>query len=248
MVELKFSNTIRVTKKRSDFMSPKFFSLNSLLERRKAQDSTDELAIVKAAAWAWYQHGSGSEGKAKSEVDVPRTQHVARPSRYKLEAMRMAKEGSSIHTNKSLLDAYEVQSISRQLDRLIESSSHNKLGDGNNFANKNAGVDNSNRRMKNKKRIGKGFWPRHVIVCGRGNDVVDGTALLAKHVPVPKAHNCNIFSHLYLTVLQVSEFNADCRRDGKRLDNIEKVEMGKTIFGVDLKKSDVTESTALKER
>ncbi|XP_027337808.1 uncharacterized protein LOC113851505 [Abrus precatorius] len=164
-------------------MSLKLFSLKSLVERGKTQESTDELAIVKAAAWAWYQHGSGYEGKGKSEVDVTRTQRVSRPSRYKLEAMRMAKEGPSIQSNKSLLDTYEVQSISRQMDRLIES--------GHNIStNKNAGVDNGNRRMKNKKRISKGFWSTHAFVCGRGNDEVDGTALLAKRVPVVNLVKC----------------------------------------------------------
>ncbi|XP_061352791.1 uncharacterized protein LOC133297640 [Gastrolobium bilobum] len=155
-------------------MSRKLFSLNSLLERRKPQDRTDELAIVKAAAWAWYQHGSGSKRKAMSEFHVTRTQRAFRPSRYKLEAMRMTKEaneGPSIHTNKSLLDTYEIQSISRQLERLIESG-HNKLGNGNNSTN-NAGLNNGNRRMINKKKsFSKGFWPRHVVVCGRVEDVV----------------------------------------------------------------------------
>ncbi|RDX76301.1 hypothetical protein CR513_43715, partial [Mucuna pruriens] len=166
-------------------MAPKLFSLNSLVERRKPQDSiVDELAIVKAAAWAWYQHGSGSEGRAKREFDVTRTQRVARPSRYKLEAIRMAKEVPSIHTNKPLLDTHEVQSISRQLDRLMESG-HNKLGSGNNSSNSNDGKDNDNRRMKNKKRMGKGFWPRHGVVCRGGDDVVvGGTALSAKCIPV----------------------------------------------------------------
>lgn len=171
-------------------MSPKLmFSLNSLVDRRKPQDNReDELAIVKAAAWAWYQHGSGSEGKkAISEFGVTaRTQRAARPSRFKLEAMRMAKEakeGTPLHTNKnkSLFDTYEVQSISRQLDRLIiESSHHNKLVNvsGNNTSAKNDG----NRRMKKKRNVIKGFWPRNAVVCGGGNDVVDGNVV--KRVPV----------------------------------------------------------------
>lgn len=159
-------------------MLTNLFFLNSLMERRKPQDSIDELALVKAAAWAWYQHGSGSEGKVMSVFDIRSTQHVTRPSRYKLEAMRMAKEakeeGPPVHTKKSLLDTYEVQSISRQLDRLIESG-HNKVGNGNNFAD--AGLDNGGRRMKKKKKINKGFWPRHGVVCGKGDDVVHGSAL-----------------------------------------------------------------------
>jgi hypothetical protein len=41
-------------------MSPKLFSLNSLMESKRKpqpQENKDELALVKAAAWAWYQHG-----------------------------------------------------------------------------------------------------------------------------------------------------------------------------------------------
>ncbi|XP_020237610.1 uncharacterized protein LOC109816600 [Cajanus cajan] len=167
-------------------MSPKLFSLNFLLERKRPQETTDELAIVKAAARAWYQHGSGSEGKAKSEYDVTRTQRVARPSRYKLEAMRMAKEKApSIHTNKPLLDTYEVQCISRQLNRLIVSG-HNKLSNSNNSTNNNDG----NRRMKNEKRIRKGYFPRHAVECRGGDEEVGGTALSAKCVPVVNLAKC----------------------------------------------------------
>ncbi|KAJ1398159.1 hypothetical protein SESBI_31274 [Sesbania bispinosa] len=175
-------------------MSPKLFSLNSVIERRKPQESTDELAIVKAAAWAWYQHGSGSEGKAMSEFNVSKTQHATRPSRYKLEAMNItkeAKEGPLFHPNKSLLDTYEVQSISRHLDRLIESA-HNKVGNSNNSANNAASIsmDNGKRKMNKKKRMSKGFWPRHAVVCGGGDDVVHGNALSAKRVPVVNLAKC----------------------------------------------------------
>ncbi|OIV95717.1 hypothetical protein TanjilG_01511 [Lupinus angustifolius] len=135
------------------------------MERKKPkpQDTnTDELDLVKSAAWAWYQHGSGSEAKAIKEFDVRRTQHASRTSRYKLESMRMAKEskeeGPSIRPKKPLLDAYEIQSISRQLNKLIESD-QNKVGNGKNSTN--GGLDNSGRNMKKKKRIGKGFWPTH---------------------------------------------------------------------------------------
>ncbi|KAE9598813.1 hypothetical protein Lal_00022348 [Lupinus albus] len=166
-------------------MLSKFFFINSHTERKKPQDTnTDELALVKAAAWAWYQHGSGSEAKVMiSEFNVRRTQRETGPSRYKLEAMRMAKkakeEGLSIHTKKllPLLDTYEIQSISRQLDRLIETGhGNNKVGNGNNSID-NAGLDNSDRNMKKKKRISKGFWQRHGVVCGRRDDVVEGTTL-----------------------------------------------------------------------
>ncbi|XP_027333675.1 uncharacterized protein LOC113848388 [Abrus precatorius] len=154
--------------------------------------NNDELAIVKAAAWAWHQHGSDSKGKNTGEFDATITHHAPGPSRYKLEAMRMdkeSKEGSSIHSNKlSLLDAYEVQSISRHLNSLIESSK---------------GVDNSTNvsfdigggRVK-KKKIRKGFWLRHGVVCGREEDVVNpralrnGSQVPAKQVPVVDLVKC----------------------------------------------------------
>ena len=180
-------------------MSTKFFSLSSLMEKKRKpqpQESRDELALVKAAAWAWYQHGSRSERKKSSnEFDVTRTQRSPRPSRYKLEAMRMAKvtdltcnglEVGTITNNKSLLDTYEVQSISRQFDSLIESS-NNKHVDDNCKCAKN---DNGDRRMNNKKRFinFKGFWSRNVVVCGGGNDVVDGSALRGDQLSVK--HSC----------------------------------------------------------
>ena len=185
-------------------MASKLLFLNFLMDRRNKpnKDGTDELAFVKAAAWAWYQHGSGSEGKAMSEFDVTRTQRTPRPSRYKLEAMRMANDeakdqGSSsspIHNKNSLLDAYEVQSISRQLDNLLESNNNNhhnnKLVNGTDNTSSATSLD-SGRRMV-KKKSGKGFWLRHAAVCGRGEDVVDPSSAFrdgghqqsAKRVPV----------------------------------------------------------------
>ncbi|OIW14155.1 hypothetical protein TanjilG_21295 [Lupinus angustifolius] len=181
-------------------LSKFFFNINSHTERKKPKETnTDELALVKAAAWAWYQHGSGSEAKAMvNEFHVRRTQRENGPSRYKLEAMakKSKEEGASIHTkNKPLLDTYEIQSISRQLDKLIIESGHgnNKVGSGKNSVND--GLDNSGRNMKKKKRISKGFWQIHGVVCGRRDDVVEGTGLRgdrlsSKHVPVVNLVKC----------------------------------------------------------
>jgi len=180
MAEHKFSTHIHIFKTQWShvIMSFKLFSLKSLVERKKPQEATDELAIVKAAARAWYQHGSGSKAKAKTEFDVTRSQSVARPSRYKLEAMGMAKETPSLHTIKPLLDSYEVQCISQQLDRLIKESGHKKIGNGYNNADNSDGKDNVNRRMKNKKRIDK-------RAC-----MVGGTALSVKCVPAVNLAIC----------------------------------------------------------
>ncbi|KAL7135433.1 hypothetical protein ABFS83_11G095700 [Erythranthe nasuta] len=96
----------------------------------------DELALVKSAAWAWYEHGSGSgsDGRPIREFDASRTKTDPKPSRYKLEALRnnnnnnsnkvrqVSKLRSSSSGNNSLLDHYEVERISKQLDYYIESS------------------------------------------------------------------------------------------------------------------------------
>ncbi|KAG4964043.1 hypothetical protein JHK86_040911 [Glycine max] len=168
-------------------MASKFSFLTLLMERRKPSkdnnNNNNDLAFVKAAAWAWYQHNSGSKGKTISEFDATITRRVPRPSRYKLEAMRiMAQEAPSegsptIRAKKlPLLDEYEVQSISRQLSGLVAEDSksnndnkHNKLFKG---------ADNStNRRTTKKKKVRKGFWLGHGAVCGREEDVVDPGAL-----------------------------------------------------------------------
>ncbi|GAU22419.1 hypothetical protein TSUD_123060 [Trifolium subterraneum] len=140
------------------------------MERKKKpqpQENKDELALVNAAAWAWYQHGSKSEAKmAMNEFDVKRTKCSSRPSHYKLGAMRM----TEVTNNNSLLDTYEVQCISRQLDSLLESSNKKHVDDTCNFAK----TDNGNGRVDNKKRFFKfrEFWAKNVVACGGGDDVV----------------------------------------------------------------------------
>ncbi|OWM64376.1 uncharacterized protein LOC116207767 [Punica granatum] len=84
----------------SSFFSSPFFPLNSIFTgRRRARGSApDEVALIRAAAWAWYQQGSGSQGINKPptrEYDITRTRRVYQPSRYRIEAIRrmaMAKE------------------------------------------------------------------------------------------------------------------------------------------------------------
>lgn len=184
--------------------------LNSLSHRKKPSNNTikddhinddDDLAIVKAAAWAWYQHGSGSchEGEAiSSEFFVRRNRREPRPSRYKLEleAKRsMEKEikecsSSPIHHKKeeSLLDEYEVQSISRHLNKLIVSNNNlnrkKLVSSTDNIAITSVDDDVVKKNMKKKKNIKKGFFFKHGVVCGREGDVVDSRdRQLRKRVP-----------------------------------------------------------------
>lgn len=120
------------------------------MERRKHRGSNlDELAKVKAAAWAWYQNGSGAEGRPMREYDLARTQRTSKPSRYKLEAMKVHQEqedlilkqmpsssssplirpssssgrsSTTVVGEKSLFDTYEIERISRELHSYIHSS------------------------------------------------------------------------------------------------------------------------------
>ncbi|KAI3462182.1 hypothetical protein Pfo_018845 [Paulownia fortunei] len=150
---------------------------------RTAVVAVDELALVKSAAWAWYQHGSGSDGRSIREFDVGRTKIEPRPSRYKLEALRNVQEASNspsivssprstARASNSLLDNYEVERISRQLDYYIESS-HAKYHGGNSGG---LAVEAAVAEIKNKvvlkKKIAKGFRLRHVPACGSSRDDV----------------------------------------------------------------------------
>ncbi|CAI9767049.1 unnamed protein product [Fraxinus pennsylvanica] len=104
------------------------------MEKRNPRGSVDELSLVKAAAWAWYQHGSGSDGKPVPEFDLTRFKNVPKPSRYKLQAIKQDQENtdSSSSTlgvsNNSLLDKYEIERISKQLDLYIKSSHSQHYG------------------------------------------------------------------------------------------------------------------------
>jgi hypothetical protein len=164
------------------------------MARKKGRGSADQLAVVKSAAWAWYLRGSGSEGKQMPEFDVMRTRRAPRPSVFKLEAMRIAEEAveeegsqtpSSIHTDNSLLDSYEIASISRSLDCLIESSvsnSHRKylIGGYHDPQAENMTPEGTHHaiEVKKKKKKMRGFWVRHAAVtCGTSReDVADASA------------------------------------------------------------------------
>ncbi|MED6188269.1 hypothetical protein PIB30_084354 [Stylosanthes scabra] len=185
--------------------STKILFLNSFWNKKKNNKKgsnyynnnkkKDDLDLVKAAAWAWYEHGSGSERNNKGlmnefDITTTRTTHqrtsTRPPSRYKLEAMKRMELNNDHHReeegveeynikshrkkrNSLLFDAYEVQSISRQIDTHIIIESNNK-----NKNNTTSSSSSSSLMMKkNKKEKTKGFWLRHGVVCGRGEDVVD---------------------------------------------------------------------------
>lgn len=147
------------------------------MERRKSRASLDPSGAVKAAAWAWFQRGSLSDGKPIDEFHATRSRHAHAPipSRYKLEALRMfeedpEKEPSSLsspsspsnQSHTSLFDTYEIERISEQLDYLVKAST-----------NLYKGGSGSNLKKEKKKNLIGGFWARHAIVCGTKDDVLE---------------------------------------------------------------------------
>lgn len=113
------------------------------MERRnkgRSKKRIEESSFVKAAAWAWYQHGSSHENQQMmqdyTDVSLRKTKKEARPSRYKLEAMKQQVQEKSdqvshlsclVHVHqdhdddpKSLLDSYEIDRISKDLGCYIE--------------------------------------------------------------------------------------------------------------------------------
>ncbi|KAH6837524.1 hypothetical protein C2S53_008497 [Perilla frutescens var. hirtella] len=159
-----------------------FSSLNNFLDKRKPKKSemmiVDESALAKSAAWAWYEHGSGSDGRSIREVDVWSSKMEPTPSRYKLEVLRNNNNPynniEAVDTNStktSLLDNYEIEMISKQLDQYIQAT-HAKYHTP--TAAPAAVVTNSKVVLKKKIPPKGWFWSRHVPVCGSStNDVVE---------------------------------------------------------------------------
>ncbi|KAJ6766677.1 hypothetical protein OIU79_022611 [Salix purpurea] len=174
---------------------PSITPFTIFMEKKKPKGggSADDLALAKAAAWAWYHHGSGSEGKPICEFDVTRSRQAPGPSRYRVEAVRIMEEEamgsrsetpSPVRTDNSLLDEYEVGRISKQLEYVLESSSSRFYGfkiDHLDHARRSvSSVDRDltfgmkqkkKEKKKKKKTVLQGFWLRHSVVCGTREDV-----------------------------------------------------------------------------
>ncbi|KAI3668943.1 hypothetical protein L6452_40160 [Arctium lappa] len=190
-----------------------------MVVRESRKENKDQFAIMKAAAWAWYERGSWFEHKTVRESDYRGIRdYTPRPSRYKLEAMQKPQKethesqscrngplvdiehvyasiqpqnqesyalvADTEHVDKSLLDMYEIEMISKGLDCYIESSSveHRRRsvdgGDhGGHHRRTMALSEGTKSTSKSKKN--KGFWGRHRIVCGSSrDDVVETSNLL----------------------------------------------------------------------
>eukprot|EP00262_Sarcandra_glabra_P016706 TRINITY_DN552_c1_g1_i2.p1 TRINITY_DN552_c1_g1~~TRINITY_DN552_c1_g1_i2.p1 ORF type:complete len:189 (+),score=15.01 TRINITY_DN552_c1_g1_i2:100-666(+) len=179
------------------------------MEKRKPRESADELALAKAAAWAWYQRGSWSEGKPISELDLRKTRRQPLPSRYKLEEEQQQNSDvddhveasephsfavSPAHTDTSLLDSLEIERISRQLDSLLEYSrrvftdgSSSPYVDGRDRPRFVSSPDNGSRTSKMAGKV-NGFWLRHAVgICSSSGGMVEAS-ILGRGTRRPKQH------------------------------------------------------------
>lgn len=115
------------------------------------------------------------------EFDITRTRRLRKPSRYKLEAMKITEEedhsntqpsshsSSPIHDNNSLLDPYEIESISKRLDQLMENSSANKFYDDRKKVSRDGDHDSGGNVRRKKSNKLRGFW--QPVLCGRREDI-----------------------------------------------------------------------------
>lgn len=85
-------------------------------KEKRGSITEHEEDYVKAAAWAWYQHGAGAQSKHIEESDIQIKQQFPierRPTRFKLEAMGFLNSNSNWMENSfSILDTVESESVS----------------------------------------------------------------------------------------------------------------------------------------
>jgi len=154
----------------------------------------DELATVKAAAWAWYQRHEGKPMMREFDLSK-RAIRTPRRSRYKLEANKTMilseNKVSKPHSNhflrgdqetklSSLLDSYEIKSISKRIDEgsLPTIGFWNDHGQhyDHNMLQKKLEYDSKQENGLVKKMSIRNLWKGMIMmaprtVCGRSDDV-----------------------------------------------------------------------------
>ncbi|KAL2252490.1 uncharacterized protein LOC110012462 [Sesamum indicum] len=173
-----------------------FSTFNNFMDKTKQNKtlvSDHESDVIKSAAWAWYQHGYDHPNGRSSvrEYDVLRHKFEPKPSRYKLEASRNVQESilesrrtissprcTIRRASNSLLDNYEIERISKQLDYYIESSHAMYSGGSPGGMAEEMAAEVKSKGVQ-KKKVGKGFWLRsHAPLCGSSrDDVVEGKSV-----------------------------------------------------------------------
>lgn len=155
-------------------------------------EGRDEMATVKAAAWAWYQRNEGKPMIREFDFTT-RATRTPRPSRYKLEANKnMALSENKVSKPyayhllrgdqetklSSLLDPYEIKSISKRIGE--GSLPASDFGDDHDHVLSKKKLEYVD---SNKENIGlvtkmsmRNLWKGMILmgprtVCGRSDDV-----------------------------------------------------------------------------
>ncbi|KAK8650960.1 hypothetical protein V6N13_140580 [Hibiscus sabdariffa] len=92
----------------------------------------------------------------------------------------------SIPTHNSLLDPYEIESISKRLDQLIES---NGIKSYRELLRIDTDFDDNHTKKKRSSTKLKGFLQRRAVVCGRNHDVEETALRLKNQVAAAKKVN-----------------------------------------------------------
>ena len=133
---------------------------NTGLRRSKSVSPADDLALKKAAAWAWHQHSATRSARPVHpfETGAAAGSRCRLPSRYKLEAEAAAascpsRPALTRRASLSLLDGYEIGRISSDLDSLILQARSQR--------------QQPVKAARRPPRKSSGFWARHVaFFCG----------------------------------------------------------------------------------
>ncbi|CAH2079621.1 unnamed protein product [Thlaspi arvense] len=153
----------------------------------------DELATVKAAAWAWYQRNEGKRMVREFDLTT-RAARTPGPSRYKLEANknmilsenRVSKSctnhvlrGDQETKFSSLLDPYEIKSISRRIDEgSLHANQASAFRDDHDHVLFKKKLENDSKKENGlvTKMSMRNLWKGMILmaprtVCGRSDDV-----------------------------------------------------------------------------
>lgn len=178
--------------------------------KEHTEENSNQLVLVKVAAWNWSEQTTVSEINYTGSCDI-----VVGSSRYKQEAMNEAHEDhtrvstrhinnplfSTISTDSSLLDKYEIERISKDIERYLQFSCDKyycgKSVDGVHVAGSRRIVplmEKDSRGTKAKRTNTQRKWCRPMYeLCGSiKGDVVENVCLATerrrqankKHIPM----------------------------------------------------------------
>ncbi|XP_042423782.1 uncharacterized protein LOC122011455 [Zingiber officinale] len=153
--------------------------------RRSSAADADRLAMPKASAWAWYnyKHGSGAVDARDtvSETDLSRLNHrrPRLPSRFKREAITTGSTATAEEEEEEpgtagvvpLMDSYEIERITRELERIIGGGGARRREAAAATATPPPSCS-AFPAMMLRRKAGK-TWARHAVgICGVARDAV----------------------------------------------------------------------------